>query len=522
MSELTEPRYALLSVSDKDGLVKLAKELRERNIELIASGGTAQSLANAHIPHRTIDDVTAMKPLFGGRVKTLHPIIHGGILARLDDDNDVRDLKSLNAVPIDLVVVNLYPFAQQRRTHDDDSLIEWIDIGGPALIRAAAKNHARVTVLCHPHQYDEFLAQLGEHGGRTTPSYRRQCAAAAFAHTQRYDHDVAQWLKPWLADDDTTNELPPMLSIVVPLSQETRYGENPHQKGGFYESAPPSVAHAMRHQGKELSWNNIHDTDAALAVVCDHDAAAAIIKHATLCGAARDDSIDEALHKAIAADPTSAFGGIIALNRPCTKSCAQLITQSFFEVILAPAIDADALAVFAGRSNLRVLSDKALFAADKTPWHIRSVRGGFLVQSSDQQPDDPIQWQQQTGDELTKTQQEELAWAWHLVRHVRSNGIVITQHGQTIGIGGGATSRIDALKHAVNQAQFHHGKKSLHKSTLASDAFFPFADAIEVAADAGIQTIIASGGSMRDKDVIAACEKYGITLVFAPNRHFKH
>ena len=521
MIDLTEPRYALLSVWNKDGLEDFAKELRERGIALIASGGTAQSLADAHIPHRTIEDVTAMKPLFDGRVKTLHPIIHGGILARLDDEDDARDLQSLDAVPIDVVVVNLYPFSRQRRTHDDDSLIEFIDIGGPALIRAAAKNHARVTVLCDPHQYDSFLAQLNEHDGQTTASYRKQCAAIAFAHTQSYDHDVAHWLSQGLAHADTTTQLPSTLSIVAPLFQKTRYGENPHQQGGFYGNAP-SVAHASRHQGKELSWNNIHDTDAALAVVCHHDTAAAVIKHATLCGAARDDSIDKALTKAIAADPTSAFGGIIALNRPCTKSCAEIITQSFFEVILAPTIDPDALPVFAKRSNLRVLSDEALFVADETAWHIRSVRGGYLLQSSDQQPDDPQQWKQQTGKPLTTAQQEELVWAWHLVRHVRSNGIVITQHGQTIGIGGGATSRIDALKHALNQAEFHHGKEALHKAVLASDAFFPFADAIEFAAKAGIQTIIASGGSMRDDDVIAACQKHKINLFFAPNRHFKH
>ena len=416
--------------------------------------------------------------------------------------------------------MNLYPFAQQRRTHDDDSLIEWIDIGGPALIRAAAKNHARVTVLCQPHQYDEFLAQLGEHGGRTTPSYRRQCAAAAFAHTQRYDHDVAQWLKPLLAHDDTTDELPPTLSIVTPLFQKTRYGENPHQKGGFYGSAPPSVAHATRHQGKELSWNNIHDTDAALAVVCDHDAAAAIIKHATLCGAARDDSIDEALHKAIAADPTSAFGGIIALNRPCTKSCAELITQSFFEVILAPAIDTDALAVFAGRSNLRVLSDEALFAADKTACTCAVCAAASL--SKAMTSNQTTQFSGSNKRAINSPKPNKKSW------HGRGTWCVMcapmalsSRNTDKPSASARRNQPIDALKHAVNQAQHYHSEK-LHNATLASDAFFPFADAIEVAADAGIQTIIASGGSMRDKDVIAACEKYGITLVFAPNRHFKH
>lgn len=533
MIELIRPQTALLSVSDKNQLDIIAHTLHHEGVTLIASGGTAQFLKEQTIPHTTIEDMTQMPSLLGGRVKTLHPIIHGGILARQPQDD--QDLQKLKAQLIDIVIVNLYPFEQQlEQTQDKAKLIEFIDIGGPALLRAAAKNHERVLALCQPSQYEPFLAHLKQNNGTTTLAYRQQCAAEAFTQTQHYDAAIAKW---FMGSNDDTHRLshrlpsqievkpalPSHIELKASLSLPTRYGENPHQQGAFYETSTLSIAHAKKWQGKELSWNNINDADLALALACRlKSPAAVVVKHATPSGVAQAQTLPAALERAIQADPVSAFGGIIVLNGVLDEECATIIKEGFFELILAPRIEESALTLLASKKNLRLLSDENLFTPPPPTLDVRSLRGGWLVQESDDKPSAIDNWQCQCNEPAQSSIKNDLLFAWNVVRYARSNAIVIAIDGQTIGIGDGATSRIDALQSAIRHALKNHGKESLKNAVLASDAFFPFDDSIHAAAEVGITAIVAAGGSQRDEEIIEAAKQHEMTLYFADKRHFRH
>lgn len=516
-------KTAFFSVADKTHLARLARALHDKGVTLIASDGTAQAIKNEKLPVKTVESLTQMPPLFGGRVKTLHPAIHGAILAKGDSPQDTKDLRSLSMPLIDVVVVNLYPFAEQlKKSQEDEVLVEFIDIGGPALMRAAAKNHQRTVILSSPQQYDDFLTHIAQHDGKSDLAFRQQCAHQAFAHTCHYDAAISEWL----ANDQKDTPLPATLTLRAQRAQMMRYGENPHQKGAFYKlaspfGAPPCILDLTQWQGKELSWNNIHDADHAVSLARSlPQPSAVVIKHASPCGASHAANLHEATRNAIGSDPVSAFGGIIALNAPLDKASADIIKEGFFEVIIAPHMDEDALPILQSKKNMRLLSGEALFADKHDSLNIRSVQGGLLIQESDHAPTDSSQWSLKTGH--APPSMDDLTFAWQLVRGVRSNAIAIVKKGQALGIGGGATSRIDALTHAIAKAHAIHGAASLQGASLASDAFFPFSDAITHAAQAGIQFIVASGGSMRDEEVIAEAQQHKLTLYFTHKRHFKH
>ncbi|MBD2183688.1 bifunctional phosphoribosylaminoimidazolecarboxamide formyltransferase/IMP cyclohydrolase [Planktothrix sp. FACHB-1355] len=516
-------RLALLSVSNKTGLIDLARSLVEEfGFDLISSGGTAQSLKDAGLPVTKVSDYTGHPEILGGRVKTLHPRIHGGILARRNLPEDIADLENNQIRPIDLVVVNLYPFEQTIAKSDVTlpEAIEQIDIGGPALIRASAKNFAHLTVLCNPDRYHAYLEELRQHGGDTSLEFRQQSALAAFSHTAAYDMAIASYLSdrsPVEKLDETS--LPQRFALSGQQLQSLRYGENPHQPAAWYQTGTVSQgwADATKLQGKELSYNNLVDLEAARRIIAEFPdtPAATIIKHTNPCGTAMGNSIAEAYEKAFNADPVSAFGGIVALNKPIDAATATALTKTFLECVVAPECEAEAKEILAAKSKVRVLILPDLIAGPKET--VRSIAGGFLVQAADDAIENPSQWQVVTEKQPTPAQLEELLFAWKVCKHVKSNAIVVTRDRTTLGVGAGQMNRVGSVKIALEQAA-----EKTQGAFLASDGFFPFDDSVRTAAAAGIVAIVQPGGSLRDADSINAANELGIVMVFTGIRHFLH
>lgn len=519
-------RRALLSVSDKTGLVEFARCLASRSVELISTGGTAAALREAGLAVVDVAELTGFPEMLDGRVKTLHPAIHGALLARRDLPAHMEALESAGIAPIDLVIVNLYPFeATLAAGADFATCVENIDIGGPAMIRAAAKNHDNVAIIVSPEDYGAAIAEIEEKGG-ITGATRRLLAARAFARTAAYDAAVSAWMTAEVGDD-----APPRRAFAGQLLQQLRYGENPHQKAAFYTdgSNRPGVATAHQLQGKELSYNNINDTDAALELVAELDRtrpAAAIIKHANPCGAAVADSLADAYSHAFDCDRVSAYGGIIALNRPLDAETARRIVEIFTEVVIAPGADDEARAIFAERANLRLLLTDGLPdpLAARLAW--RQVAGGFLVQDHDSNQRAP-DLQVVTRRSPSAAELADLRFAWSVAKHVKSNAIVYAKDGATVGIGAGQMSRVDSTRIAARKAEDMAEALGLPEvptrgSAVASDAFFPFSDGLIAAARAGATAIIQPGGSVRDAEVIAAADEHDLAMVFTGIRHFRH
>jgi phosphoribosylaminoimidazolecarboxamide formyltransferase/IMP cyclohydrolase len=522
-------RRALISVSDKSGLAEFGRALADNEVELLSTGGTARALADANIAVREVSDYTGFPEMMDGRVKTLHPKVHGGLLGLRDVAAHADAMSQHSIGGIDLLVVNLYPFQETVASGADfDTCIENIDIGGPAMIRSAAKNHAFVTVIVDPSDYARVIEEMKANDGATTAEFRRELAAKAYARTAQYDAAISSWFADVIGDP-----LPERFAFAGERKQVLRYGENPHQSAAFYLGAAPhraGVATAEQLQGKELSFNNINDTDAAFELVAELDrdrSAVAIIKHANPCGAAMGDSLVGAYENALRCDPVSAFGGIVAFNRTIDEAAAEAVTKIFTEVVIAPDADQKARAIFAKKKNLRLLITGGLPDPNESAPNIRTVSGGFLVQNRDASniSDDGIKTvtkRAPTDDELS-----DLRFAFTIAKHVKSNAIVYVKNGATVGIGAGQMSRVDSARIAAQkagEAAIAAGlDESLAKgSVVASDAFFPFADGLLTAAEAGATAVIQPGGSMRDDEVIAAADEAGLAMVLTGMRHFRH
>ena len=509
-------KTALLSVSDKTGIIDLAEALIARGWQLLSTGGTARAIQTAGLPVTEVSAHTGFPEIMDGRVKTLHPRIHGGLLGRLASDAAVMAEQGMDA--IDLLAVNLYPFADTVARPDCRlaDAIEQIDIGGPALLRAAAKNHERVSVLCDPGDYPDLIASLP--AGLDLPR-RRALAVKAFAHTAAYDGQISQWLSAQTG----SAALPAILNLNLECVHELRYGENPHQAAGLYRargSALQGLAGARPLQGKALSYNNLLDADAAWQAVRGlggEQPACVIVKHGNPCGAAWAGTLAEAYHSALACDPTSAFGGIVALNRELDETLAAAISTRFIEVLVAPAVSASALAVLAGKPNLRVIVPNA---AAETGLELRAIDGGWLVQQADQPAADESEWTVPTQRAPSAAEQADLRFAWAVVQWVRSNAIVYARQGATLGIGAGQMSRVDSAR--IGAWKAGEAGLDLQGSVMASDAFFPFPDSIETAAERGIRAVIQPGGSIRDEDIVAACDRHGMAMILTGRRHFRH
>jgi phosphoribosylaminoimidazolecarboxamide formyltransferase / IMP cyclohydrolase len=512
-------RLALLSVSNKTGLIELAKKLVEEfGFDLVSSGGTAAALKDAGLPVTKVADYTGSPEILGGRVKTLHPRIHGGILARRDIPEDVTDLENNQIRPIDLVVVNLYPFAETiaKSGVTISEAIEQIDIGGPAMLRASSKNFAHLTVLCEPAQYHEYLQEL-RHNGTPSLAFRQKCALKGFLHTASYDQAISAYL------NDLTPSNEEGLSNTFALSgkqiQALRYGENPHQPAAWYQTGNTATgwASATKLQGKELSYNNLVDLEAARQIIAEFTdtPAATIIKHTNPCGTALGDTLHEAYTKAFNADSVSAFGGIVALNRPIDTLTATELTKTFLECVVAPGCETEAQEILEVKSKVRILILPDLISGAKEA--VKTIAGGFLVQAADDIVADTSQWQIVTQKKPTPSELEELLFAWKVCKHVKSNAIVVTRDRTTIGVGAGQMNRIGSVKIALEQAQ-----DNTKGGFLASDGFFPFDDSVRAVAEKGICAIVQPGGSLRDSDSIKAADELGLIMVLTGIRHFMH
>lgn len=525
-------RRALISVSDKTGVAEFAAELAARGVELISTGGTAKVLRDAGLAVRDVADLTGYPEMLDGRVKTLHPAVHGGLLGIRDNAQHVAAMKAHGIGGIDLLVIDLYPFEDTiARGAEFAETIENIDIGGPAMIRAAAKNHDWVAVVTDPQDYAEVLAEMAANGGGTSLALRRTLAARAYARTAAYDAAIAGWFAGELGEN-----APRHFALAGRLRQTLRYGENPHQSAAFYVSPSrggirPGVATARQVQGKELSYNNLNDTDAAYELVAEFDptasCAVAIIKHANPCGVALGASLAEAYAKALACDPVSAFGGIIALNRPLDADAARAMAEIFTEVIIAPDASAEACEILARKKNLRLLLAGGLPDPKAEGVTLRTVAGGFLVQSQDNGSPDAVELKVATARAPSPRELADLQFAFRVCKHVKSNAIVFAKDGATVGIGAGQMSRVDSARIAAWKAQAAAESAGLPEpltrgSVAASDAFFPFADGLLALADAGATAVIQPGGSMRDDEVIAAADERGLAMVLTGMRHFRH
>ena len=528
MTNLVPIGRALISVSDKTGLLDLARALAGYGVELISTGGTSGMLRAAGLKVRDVADVTGFPEMMDGRVKTLHPNVHGGLLALRDDDEHLVAMAAHGIEPIDLLIVNLYPFEQTVAAGADHATcIENIDIGGPAMIRAAAKNHRFVTVVTDPMDYDFLLATLKQNDGATTMAYRQKLALTAYAKTAAYDTAVSTWLA-----GEIKEPAPRYRSFAGKLAQTLRYGENPHQAAAFYVDGTrrPGVATARQWQGKELSYNNINDTDAAFELVAEFAGGApacAIIKHANPCGVATASSLVEAYSRAYQCDQTSAFGGIVALNQVLDGATAEEIVKIFTEVVIAPDATEEARAVFAGKKNLRLLTTGALPDPKAGGLAFKQVAGGFLVQDRDNGHVAASDLKVVTKRAPTEAEMRDLMFAWTVAKHVKSNAIIYVKDGATVGVGAGQMSRVDSTRIAARKAQDMAEALGLpgpltKGSVVASDAFFPFADGLITAAEAGATAIIQPGGSMRDDEVIAAADERELAMVFTGQRHFRH
>ncbi|MGH6613007.1 bifunctional phosphoribosylaminoimidazolecarboxamide formyltransferase/IMP cyclohydrolase [Sphingomonas sp.] len=521
-------RRALLSVSDKTGIIDLGQALVRHGVELVSTGGTAKALRDAGLDVRDISDLTGFPEMMDGRVKTLHPKVHGGLLAVRDDPAHVASMKEHDIGAIDLVVVNLYPFEQTvAKGADRPEVIENIDIGGPSMVRSAAKNHAFVAIVTDPADYPALIAEMDAAHGATTLELRKRLAARAFAATAAYDGMIASWF----GFVDQGEAFPETLPVTLKRSASLRYGENPHQSAAFYTATGPharGIGQARQIQGKELSYNNLNDADAALELVAEfRDAAPSvvIVKHANPCGVATAATLEEAYAAAFACDTVSAFGGIIALNRTLDEATARAISGIFTEVVVAPDADDAALAIFAAKKNLRLLLTGALPNAARTGLQAKSITGGWLVQTRDNGAVPELKVV--TKRAPTDAELADCRFAWTVAKHVKSNAIVYAKDGSTAGIGAGQMNRLESARIAAWKAKDAADKAGWASprtigSAVASDAFFPFADGLLAAVEAGATAIIQPGGSIRDDEVIAAADEAGLAMVFTGMRHFRH
>ncbi|MGZ5865444.1 MAG: bifunctional phosphoribosylaminoimidazolecarboxamide formyltransferase/IMP cyclohydrolase [Xanthobacteraceae bacterium] len=520
---------ALISVSDKTGLIDFARALSARGIVLVSTGGTAKAIADAGIKVQDVSDLTGFPEMMDGRVKTLHPKVHGGLLAIRDNADHAASMRTHGIAPIDLLVVNLYPFESTvAKGAGYDDCVENIDIGGPAMIRGAAKNHHDVAVVVEPDDYAVVLAELAANNGATSLALRQKLAAKAYARTAAYDAAISNWFAATLKD-----EAPVYRAFGGKLAEALRYGENPHQSAAFYRTPDRrfGIATARQLQGKQLSYNNLNDTDAAYECVAEFDptrtAACAIIKHANPCGVAEGASLVDAYRKALACDSTSAFGGIVALNGKLDAEAARAITEIFTEVIIAPDATEEAIAIVAAKKNLRLLLAGGLPDPRAAGLTAKTVAGGLLVQSRDNAVVDDLQLKAVTKRAPTNAELADLRFAFRVAKHVKSNTIVYAKDRATVGIGAGQMSRVDAARIAARKAEDAAKELGLSApltkgSVVASDAFFPFADGLLVAIEAGATAVIQPGGSMRDDEVIKAADEHGIAMVFTGTRHFRH
>ena len=522
---MSEPiRRALLSVSDKTGIVEFGRFLADQGAEVLSTGGTAKMLADAGVPVVEVSEHTGFPEIMDGRVKTLQPAIHGGLLAVRDNAEHVQAMEDHNIAPIDLLCVNLYPFEETLAGGAGyDDCVENIDIGGPAMIRAAAKNHGDVTVVVEPEDYQRVMDEMAANSGATSLDTRKFLAQRAYARTAAYDAAISTWLA-----GETDQDWPKRLTFAGELKQTMRYGENPHQAAAFYVNGDtrPGVASATQLQGKELSYNNLNDTDAAFELVAEFDGTAcAIIKHANPCGVAVGDNLVDAYKRAYACDQESAFGGIVALNTTLDGATAEEIIKIFTEVVIAPSIDDDALAILAGKKNVRVLTTGTMPDAATGGRTVKMLAGGLLVQGRDNAIIDDLKVV--TEKAPTDVELADMKFAYTVAKHVKSNAIVYVKDGMTVGVGAGQMSRVNSCRIAAFRAEQAAKASGADQSwaigsVVASDAFFPFADGLLEAVEAGATAVIQPGGSMRDAEVIEAANKAGIAMVFTGMRHFRH
>ncbi len=513
---------ALISVSDKTGIIEFAKFLKTQGVEVISTGGTSKALRDAGITVRDISNLTEFPEIMDGRVKTLHPLVHGGLLAVRDNKEHQDAMAEHNISNIDLLVVNLYPFEQTvAKGAEFDEVIENIDIGGPAMIRSASKNFRFVTVAVNPERYTDIMEEMRNNNGSTTEALRKALATEAFSRTAAYDSAISTWFNAQIG-----NKFPESLSIAGKRKSIMRYGENPHQAGALYinDETINCAANAKIIQGKELSYNNILDSDAALDLVSEFsETAAVIVKHNNPCGVAVNDNQKQAYLNALGCDPVSAFGGIFAFNRPLEKDTAEEISKLFAEVVIAPYFTKEALEVLATKKNLRLLETGTLNKELNTKNTIRSISGGFLVQEKDNMVLNENDLKIVTKRKPTDSEMKDLVFAFTVAKHVKSNAIVYVKDGISVGIGAGQMSRVDSARIGAWKAEgTNTNVKNAKGSVLASDAFFPFADGLEAAINEGCTAVIQPGGSIRDNEVIEAADKAGIAMVFTGIRHFKH
>ncbi|MCM3512216.1 MULTISPECIES: bifunctional phosphoribosylaminoimidazolecarboxamide formyltransferase/IMP cyclohydrolase [Carnobacterium] len=510
---------ALISVSDKAGIVPFAQALVVKGIEIISTGGTKKVLEDAGVPTVSVEDVTGFPEMMDGRVKTLHPLIHGGLLGRRDLPEHMSAMEKHNIIPIDFVVVNLYPFKETISKKDValEEAIENIDIGGPSMLRSAAKNYASVTVLTDPADYNNVISEL-EETGATTIKTRQALAAKVFRHTASYDALIAQYLTTNVGEEE-----PGKLTLTYDLKQKLRYGENGHQVANFYQDSmivPFSIANAIQLHGKELSYNNIKDADAAIRIIREFDEPAVVaVKHMNPCGVGIAETIEEAFDRCYAADPVSIFGGIVVANRQLDTVTAEKLNSMFLEIVLAPSYTKEALAILSKKKNIRIMTLD--FSTAKVGGkEVVSVLGGILEQTQDISTEDTAaNWEVLTDRKPTEEEMKAMDFAWKIVKHVKSNAIVLANSKQTVGIGAGQMNRIGAVKIAIEQAETSN---TIEGAVLASDAFFPMNDSVEYAAKHGIKAIIQPGGSIKDKESIEMANKYGMTMLKTGVRHFRH
>ncbi len=518
---MSKIQRALISVSDKSGVADFALKLHECGVEILSTGGTAKLLEEKGIPVTPVSQATGFPEMMDGRVKTLHPKIHGAILGRRDVPEHMEAMKTHGIQAIDLVVVNLYPFEQAVAKEDCDlaTAIENIDIGGPSMVRSAAKNFNDVTIAVNPEDYEIILAEMKENGGATRRETRMRLCRDAYAHTARYDSLISAYLTEQLEEETS---FPPLLLPAFEKVQDLRYGENPHQSAAFYREPSPrsaDIVSAKQLQGKELSYNNILDLNAAWELTVEFEApAAVIIKHTNPCGVALDEGLIQAFIKARETDPTSAFGGIIGLNREVSAELAEEITKNFVEAVIAPGFSSEALAIFSAKKNVRLMAMPAVNSPRPVrDFDYKRVGGGLLVQERDGVVYGPDELKTATKIQPDAQMLEDLKFAWVVAKHVKSNAIVYAKNRETLGVGAGQMSRVDSAKIAVSKAN-----KSLENCVMASDAFFPFRDSIDTAAECGVKAIVQPGGSIRDDEVIQAADEHDISMVFTGMRHFRH
>jgi phosphoribosylaminoimidazolecarboxamide formyltransferase / IMP cyclohydrolase len=518
-------RRALISVSDKTGIADFARTLAAQGVEVLSTGGTASALREAGLEVTDVAEFTGQEEILGGRVKTLHPRLHAGLLARRGDPEHMATLEREGIEPIDLVCVNLYPFEQTVAGHevDPEVAVENIDIGGPTMIRAAAKNHENVAVIVKPESYDAVCAEMEESGGRISASTRHWLANEAFAQTARYDAAISRWFSTSYED------FPEHLTVSYEKELDLAYGENPHQRAALYSEVglrSHILGGVAKLHGKALSFNNVLDLDSARRLNEDFEPpACTIVKHNNPCGVAIGEDALDAYRKALACDPVSAYGSVIVVNRPIGVALAKALHENFVEVLLAPGYEDGALEVLQQKEAIRILCDEERRQPDPTERDVKRVRGGLLVQDRDGDPEPREIMETVTKTEPNEEQWDDLLFAWTVVRHVRSNAIVLAKGGATLGIGAGQMSRVDSVRLAVEKCRDARGDEAdalLTRSAVASDAFFPFADGPQAAIDAGANAVIQPGGSKRDAEVIEACDAAGIPMVFTKHRHFRH